>query len=199
MNIALVPLISFVVATTFSPGPNNITSASMGLKFGYRKTLGFLLGVTVGFFGVMMACAFVSSGLLSALPTSEKYLRWIGGAYIAWMAVGLLKSRDLPLDSGVAPKAFAKGVILQWVNPKALVYGLTLYSTFLASISGQVWPLAFFALCFAVTTFAAVSLWALCGAAIKSRLENPMVVKSVNVALFMLLMYTAVDLSGLLP
>ena len=38
----LIPLISFVVVTTFTPGPNNISSASMGVLHGYRKTLNFL-------------------------------------------------------------------------------------------------------------------------------------------------------------
>ncbi|MCG8567382.1 MAG: LysE family translocator [Desulfobacterales bacterium] len=199
MNIALVPLISFVVATTFSPGPNNIASASMGLTYGYRRTLGFLLGVTTGFFCIMMGCAFLSSTLLELLPAAEQYLRWAGALYIAWMGVGMLKTRDVFLEREVPPRAFVRGMVLQLVNPKALVYGMTLYSTFLSSISGQVGPLACFGLCFSGVTFIAASLWALCGAAIKNRLASAWFAKSVNAALFMLLMYTALDLSGLLP
>ncbi len=199
MNIALVPLVSFVVATTFSPGPNNIASASMGLKYGYRKTLGFLLGVTTGFFCLMLGCAFFSSGLLALVPASGKYLRWGGSLYIAWLALGLLRSKDIFLEGNAAPRVFTKGALLQLVNPKAMVFGLTLFSTFLAPLSGQVGPLFFFTLCFTVATFTSVSLWALCGAAIKNRLDNALFARSVNTALFMLLMYTALDLSGLVP
>ena len=36
MSIEMIPLISFVLVTTFSPGPNNISSASMGVLYGFR-------------------------------------------------------------------------------------------------------------------------------------------------------------------
>ena len=39
MNIDTIPLISFVIVTTFTPGPNNISSAAMGVAYGYRRTL----------------------------------------------------------------------------------------------------------------------------------------------------------------
>jgi hypothetical protein len=39
MHIELIPLISFVIITTFTPGPNNICGASMGVMLGYRKTV----------------------------------------------------------------------------------------------------------------------------------------------------------------
>ena len=40
----------FVMVTTFIPGPNNISSASIGVRYGYRETLKYLTGIAVGFF-----------------------------------------------------------------------------------------------------------------------------------------------------
>jgi len=88
MKIEFIPLISFVIAITFSPCPNNITSASMGIVYGYRKTINFLLDVASGFFLVMIICAFHSSTLLSVIPASEKYLRWIGTQFFKTMQGG---------------------------------------------------------------------------------------------------------------
>ncbi len=198
MNIEIIPLTSFVIATTFSPGPNNIASASMGIMHGYRKTVKFLLGVAFGFFVVMIGCAYLSSILLTVIPASEKYLRWIGAVYIIWLAIGILRSGNSFQDSSVTPKEFSKGFVLQLFNPKVAVYGLTLFSTFLASISGQMSYLAVSATVFALTAFAATSVWALCGAAIRNRLKNESVRKIVNLLLSLLLMYTAVDLSGIM-
>ncbi len=198
MNIEIIPLTSFVIATTFSPGPNNIASASMGIMHGYRKTVKFLLGVAFGFFVVMIGCAYLSSILLTVIPASEKYLRWIGAVYIIWLAIGILRSGNSFQDSCVTPKEFSKGFVLQLFNPKVAVYGLTLFSTFLASISGQMSYLAVSATVFALTAFAATSVWALCGAAIRNRLKNESVRKIVNLLLSLLLMYTAVDLSGIM-
>ncbi|MCP4345381.1 MAG: LysE family transporter [Desulfobacterales bacterium] len=198
MNIEIIPLTSFVIATTFSPGPNNIASASMGIMHGYRKTVRFLLGVAFGFFVVMIGCAYLSSILLTVIPASEKYLRWIGAVYIIWLAIGILRSGNSFQDSSVTPKEFSKGFVLQLFNPKVAVYGLTLFSTFLASISGQMSYLAVSATVFALTAFAATSVWALCGAAIRNRLKNESVRKIVNLLLSLLLIYTAVDLSGIM-
>ena len=135
MNIEMVPLISFVMVTTFTPGPNNISSASMAVMYGYKKTLNYLIGISSGFFVVMIACACLSSVLLNFLPSAERYLRWIGACYILWLAIGILRSNHSTSESDKPEMAFAKGFILQLFNPKVAVYGLTLYSTFLASIS----------------------------------------------------------------
>jgi cysteine/O-acetylserine efflux protein len=94
MNIEYLPLISFVIITTFSPGPNNIASASMGIVYGYKRTIKFLFGITTGFFVVMVCCAYLSSTLLRILPTSGQYLRWVGALYVIWLAIGMLKSNN---------------------------------------------------------------------------------------------------------
>lgn len=198
MNIEIIPLISFVIVTTFLPGPNNISSASMGIMHGYRKTINFLLGVASGFFLVMVGCAYLSSTLLAIMPASEKYLRWIGAAYIVWLAIGILRSENSFQDTNDAPKAFTKGFVLQLFNPKVAVYGLTLFSTFLASISNQINYLAVFAMVFSLTAFTATSTWALCGAVIKNKLKNEKFRKGINLLLSLMLMYTALDLSGII-
>ncbi len=82
MNPDLLPLLSFVIITTFTPGPNNIASASMGLGFGYRKTLPFLLGIFSGFILIMMVCAYTSVSLMNRIPNIEKIMSVIGALYI---------------------------------------------------------------------------------------------------------------------
>ena len=196
--VDIFPLFTFVLATTFSPGPNNISSASMGISFGYKNTLGFLLGISSGFFIVMLLCALLSSFLLSTFPAAEIYLRWMGAGYIIWLAVGILKSSSAFNQADPTPKVFTKGLMLQLINPKVLVYGLTLYSTFLASISHRIDVLIILAAAFALVAFLATSTWAVCGAIIKLKLEKKIFKRCIHVALCLLLIYTAIDLSGIL-
>lgn len=198
MDIEMVPLISFVIITTFTPGPNNISSASMGLIHGYRKTLNYLLGIASGFFIVMLLCAYLSSTLLTVIPAAEEYLRWVGAGYILWLAYGTLRSTYSFSETNGGTRAFTTGFILQLVNPKVAVYGLTLYSTFLAPISGHLDYLSVSAVTFACTAFISTSTWALCGAAIKNNLKNDSFRKIINTALSLLLVYTAIELSGLI-
>ena len=198
MNIELIPLISFVIVTTFTPGPNNISSASMGVMHGYRGTFNYLAGIASGFFFVMIACAYLSSALLTAIPVAERYLRWVGAAYIIWLAMSILHSDYSISESNPAAKAFTKGFILQLFNPKVAIYGLTLYSTFLAPISTRLGYLSLSAIAFALTAFVATSTWALFGVVIKRKLQNNLFRKIANASLSILLIYTAVELSGIL-
>lgn len=197
MNIEMMPLISFALITTFTPGPNNISSASMGVMLGYRRTFHYMLGITSGFFVIMIACAYLSSALLSVLPVAERYLRWVGALYILWLAAGILRAQYAFSETDETPHAFTKGFVLQLFNPKVAVYGLTLYSTFLAAVSGRPAVLAAFAAVFALTAFASISMWALCGAAIKARLRKDRFRKIVNAFLSLLLVYTAFELADI--
>jgi cysteine/O-acetylserine efflux protein len=198
MNIEIIPLSSFVIVTTFTPGPNNISSASMGVMYGYKGTFIYLVGIASGFFFVMIACAYLSSALLAIIPVAERYLRWVGAGYILWLAIGILHSNYSISESNEVAKAFKKGFILQLFNPKVAVYGLTLYSTFLAPISSHLGYLSLSVVTFAFTAFVATSIWALFGAAIKKKLKNNSFRKIINTFLSILLIYTAIELSGIL-
>ena len=199
MTIDMVPLISFVVVTTFTPGPNNISSAAMGVAYGYRRTLPYLFGIASGFFLVMLAAAYLSSALLGAMPFAEQYLRWIGSIYILYLAICTLRI-DYGFSKGNKDtRAYTKGFVLQLFNPKVAVYGLTLYSTFLAGISGSIFWLSIFAAIFAMIALVATSTWAICGAAIRNKLKKESFRKAVNIFLALLLIYTALALSGVMP
>ena len=198
MGIDFIPLVSFVMVTTFTPGPNNISSASMGVLYGYRDTVKYLAGITVGFFFIMLLCAYVSSTLLNLIPSVEPVLRIIGAAYILWLAIGTARASYAFKDAGQPPMGFKQGFFLQTFNPKVAVYGLTLYSTFLSPAADNLFVLTVFAMLFALTAFCSTSTWTLCGAAIRTHLRQPKVRLLVNAVLILLLIYTAIDLSGII-
>ena len=175
-----------------------MSSAAMGVNHGYRKTLHYLLGIGTGFFLIMMICAYLATALLTVVPAAERVLRWVGALYILWLAFGILRSTYVNGKSESKALAFTRGFVLQLVNPKVAVYGLMLYSTFLAPISGRLGCLALSALAFALVAFASISTWALFGAVIKNRLTNARFRIVVNVILALLLVYTALELSGVL-
>ncbi len=197
MGIDFIPLVSFVMVTTFTPGPNNISSASMGVLYGYRDTIKYLTGITAGFFFIMLLCAYVSSILLNFMPSAEPVLRIIGAAYIVWLAIGTAQASYTFNSTNKSPMGFKKGFFLQTLNPKVVVYGLTLYSTFLSSVADNLLVLTVFSLLFALTAFCATSTWAIGGAAIRKHLHQPRVRVLVNAVLALLLLYTAIDLSGI--
>ncbi len=198
MGIDLISLVTFVLVTTFTPGPNNISSASVGVLYGYRNTVKYLAGIMVGFFLIMLLCASISSTLLKFLPSVEPGLRIIGSFYILWLAFGTARASYSFNNTDQPPMGFKKGFFLQTLNPKVAVYGLTIYSTFLAPATNSPFLLVVSALLFALTAFCATSTWALGGSAIRNHLRQDRVRKFVNTILVLLLAYTAFDLSGII-
>lgn len=194
----LFPALSFVLITTFTPGPNNISSASMGVLHGYKNTVRYLVGITVGFFLMMLLSASISTSLLNLVPAFEPVLRFIGAGYILYLAFGTLKASYAFREDNVKPMGFAQGLMLQLLNPKVIVYGVTLFSAFLASITNNLMLLLLAALFLAGVAFCATSTWALFGTAIKTHLHHSRVKIAVNTILSLLLIYTALELAGIL-
>jgi len=95
------------------------------------------------------------------------------------------------------PMNFKHGFFLQALNPKAIIFGLTIYTTFLASINQQPVVLMISTLSLAVVTFFSVSLWAFTGVQIQGYLHNEKVQKYVNGALGLLLVYCAIGIFGI--
>jgi len=191
-------LISFVLITTFTPGPNNISSASMGVLHGYKKTLNYMGGILCGFFFVMLVSGLVSTTLLTIFPPFENVLRIVGAAYILYLAYSILKASYTFEDSDIKPLGFTNGLMLQLVNPKGVVYGLTLFSAFLAPITGSFGLIILAGILLTIVAFSSVSTWALFGTAIRTYLRQPRIKTTVNVILALLLVYTAIDLVGII-
>ena len=135
--------------------------------------------------------------LLQVFPSFETVLRVIGAGYILWLAYETLRASYAFQKDDQSPMGFASGLWLQVLNPKVVVYGLTLYSTFLASITVIPAYLVVSALFLAAMAFWSVSTWTLFGSAIRTYLHQPGMRRLVNLGLSLLLVYTAIELSGL--
>ena len=88
----LFPLLSYVLISTFTPGPSNISSASIAVLHGYKKTLNYQGGLAAGVFLVMVLSGWLSAILVSSFPTIEPLLRYVGAGYILYLAFGILKA-----------------------------------------------------------------------------------------------------------
>jgi cysteine/O-acetylserine efflux protein len=198
-SIQLLPMLSYVFISTFTPGPANISSSSLGVLHGFRRTLHYQAGLAVGVFVMMLAGGLASAALLRWLPALEPALRLIGAAYILYLAYGMLRASYTFTQRDTPPLGFRHGLLLQLSNIKLVVYAFTLFSTFLAPIATQPAGLVLAALLLAAVSACATLVWALFGAGIKTRLHNPRLTRWLNAALALFLVYAAVDLSGLLP
>ena len=197
MGVDLSAFLSFVLVMTYTPGPGNISSAAMGVLHGYKNTLKFLLGIATGGFIIMLLSGLISTTLLKFFPSIEATFRFIGAGYILWIALKTLRASYMFQDNDRPIMGFVAGLLLQAMNPKAMIFGLTLYSTFLAPVISKPSYLVLSALFIAAIVFCATSTWALFGWVIRTYLRRPRIERLVNLALSLLLVYTAIVLSGI--
>jgi cysteine/O-acetylserine efflux protein len=184
--------LSYVMLTTFTPGPNNIMSMSNAARVGFRRTLRFTGGVFTGFFAVMaLSCAF-SLTLYAALPNVKPVMTGIGAAYILWLAWKTATARPHDEDTKSGTGSFVSGALLQFLNPKAILFGITVASTFLVPYYRSSLVLAGFCLFMATVSFISTSCWAMFGSVFERFLAaNHRVVSWVMAGL---LVYCAVSL-----
>lgn len=185
--------LSYVILTSFTPGPNNIMAMSNASRVGFRRSLPFNLGVSTGFFFVVaLSCAF-SATLYRLLPGVKPVMTVVGAAYILWLAWVVATAKPHDADGAKAgPGTYVAGTLLQFVNPKALLYGVTVTSTFLVPYYRSWVVLGGFALFMAGVAFASTTLWAAFGAVFERFLARHH--RLVGLAMAALLVYCAISL-----
>jgi cysteine/O-acetylserine efflux protein len=194
---SLFSLISFVLISSFTPGPSNISSASLAVLHGYRNTLRYQAGLALGVFLLMLLSGLLSTMLLQFFPALEPVMRYVGAGYILYLAFGILKASYTFTEGDMKPLGFIHGLMLQILNPKLFVYAFTLFSAFLAPMPNDKALLVFVSALLAGTSFCATSAWALLGTFTKTYLHRPRLKTTVNIILSLLLVYTAFALIGL--
>jgi cysteine/O-acetylserine efflux protein len=154
--------VSYVLVTTFTPGPNNIMALSNASRFGLRRSMRFTVGVCAGFFVIVGLSIVFTIALYEAIPTIKPVMTVIGATYILWLAYKTVTSS--PHDEKSAGQStFLSGMLLQFVNPKAILYGVTAASTFIVPYYHSAPVLIGFAAALAIVSFFSTSCWALFG------------------------------------
>ena len=76
----------FALAMSATPGPNNAMVAASAANFGLRRTLPHVLGTSLGFPLMLVLVGFGAAQLLAASPGLQAALRWVGAAWMVWLA-----------------------------------------------------------------------------------------------------------------
>ncbi|MEI6290069.1 MAG: LysE family transporter [Chloroflexota bacterium] len=160
----LIPFITYVVFTTFTPGPNNIMTMTNTMHHGYRKTLGFMAGISAGFCLVLWLCGLGNMLLVGLVPAIKPYLNILGAAYMVYLALHILFSKANEGKPGsLGSNTFAAGFGMQFLNVKVILYGVTVYSTFIVQNYQDPLTVSLFAPVLALVGIMSINTWAIGG------------------------------------
>ena len=171
-----VALSTYTFVMSITPGPNNIMLLASGARFGIRRTLPHLTGVSVGFTAQTVAVCAGLGVVAEWLPGVQAWLTWAGVAFMAWLSVRLLRSgppAEAATSASARPLSFLQAVLFQAINPKSWMKAVTLASVFMPPGVSPIEGALVITIVGFVIGFPCVSAWALFGVAIRRVLEDP--------------------------
>ena len=137
MPLSLLPsLLLQILVVGYTPGPANIYSLAMSLKYGRRQSLVMWFGLLTGFSIAVCLMAVLAHCIGLAFAGYIQYLKYLGAAYILFLAYKVKKNRQ---ESGGKHDdcSFTSGMLVQMTNAKMLLFDLTTFSTFVLPYSNE--------------------------------------------------------------
>ncbi|MGE7768683.1 LysE family transporter [Peribacillus sp. NPDC096540] len=190
------PLLSFllfVFVTSFTPGPNNIMAMLFANKYGFKKTLGFCLGVGAGFFVIMLLSSYFNLLLKNSIPKIEFIMTILAAIYMLYLATKIIISKNNDKDDdGDKNNRFLSAMLLQFVNPKGILYGITAVSTFIIPYHTSNYSLLFFSFFLAFVGFLSTISWSVFGSLFQRFLKKYR--SQFNLIMALLLVYSAISI-----
>jgi threonine/homoserine/homoserine lactone efflux protein len=142
---ALLGVVVVELGMVLTPGPNMVYLTSRAISQGRRAGLVSLAGVALGFVVYLVAAAAGLSALFVAVPEAYHVVKFLGAAYLAWMAWQILRPggrspfepRELTPHS--ATRLFGMGLLTNLLNPKIALLYAALIPQFVDPTLGATW------------------------------------------------------------
>lgn len=162
----------FTFITAITPGPNNILALTTGSRAGFRGSIPVLAGICGGFLCVMAICGALSFSFSVLSASFLQTMRYVGSAYLLWLAWKTAIPKAGSSSSREAGAGFMTGFVLQFVNVKIMVYGMTAYSAFILpyqdSVAALLAGMCFLTLMGSLGTI----VWAVAGASLQGTFQR---------------------------
>jgi cysteine/O-acetylserine efflux protein len=189
--------LSYVLIMTLTPGPNNMLCLVNGSRHGFRQTFHFIFGLFMGVTVIMLGCSYLNLSLSRFVPVFRPVAEILGGLYMLYLAVRILRSEEATANANIHNATFAMGIGMQFVNVKLLLYALTVTANFVTPYYESFISVFLICVFLGCCSVIAASCWTLFGTGIQrffGQYRRPL-----NTGMALLLLYAALSISGMLP
>ncbi|MQY42386.1 LysE family translocator [Epibacterium sp. SM1969] len=140
-TVTLLTFIPAALALNFTPGPDMLFCIGQGTRFGPRAAFLASVGVSLGSLIHVTLAGLGLGALVAQVPMVFEVIRWIGVAYLLWLAWGALRSKPGPkgeLPEVKARAAFRSGLMVNLSNPKVILFVLAFLPQFITPEAGSI-------------------------------------------------------------
>jgi len=160
-----------IVAT---PGTGVIYTLAAGLARGARASIVAAVGCTLGIVPHMAAAITGLAALLHTSAVAFQVLKYVGVAYLLFMAVSTLRDKDALAVEETAPRSAARvivsGVLVNLLNPKLTLFFFAFLPQFVTNQAHASLRMLELSAVFMLVTFAVFALYGVFAAAVRDRL-----------------------------
>ncbi|MRN53166.1 LysE family translocator [Paenibacillus monticola] len=185
----------YCIVVTFTPGPTNIVILSSVHHFGTKKAMEYVGGATIAFGLLLAASAMLNHMLAGVIPNILSVMQIIGSVYMLYLAYQIYRMSS----AETKPKQtanFVSGLLMQFVNPKVLLFTLTVIPSYVMPYYTSSLASLVFVIIITIIGFLAFTTWVVFGAVFRSFLHNHQ--KVINTLMALFLVYSAMMVSGIL-
>jgi threonine/homoserine/homoserine lactone efflux protein len=179
----------FSLTMSISPGPVNMVIVSSGANHGFRRTIPFVSGATIGFTLLLIFVGFWLLQIVGAHPVFLMYLEFVGAAFIVYVGYKIAASSpEINVEEKRTP-TFMEGFLLQWLNPKAWIAcasGAALFSDPTTHSTLLAFTTVYFLVC-----YLSLAAWAVLGDRVAVLLKSRLRIRLFNLAMGGMLIATA--------
>ena len=129
--VLLLAFIPAALALNLTPGADMMFSLAQGMRAGGRAAVLASAGISLG---VMVHAGIAGLGLgalIAAHPAAFDAIRWLGVAYLLWLAVRAVRQGPVSSNMRPARAAFRQGFIVNLTNPKVILFVLAFLPQFI--------------------------------------------------------------------
>ncbi|XPV69851.1 MAG: LysE family translocator [Halarcobacter sp.] len=177
-----------------TPGPTNIMILTTVHNYGVKKAFEFSIGALFAFFVLLSVSVIFNSILMNYLPNIIVVLQIIGAIYMLYLAYQIFKINNTSKKENQF-SSFKTGFLMQFVNPKPVLFTLTVFPSFILPYYTSFWYLTLFVLLITIIACLAFLSWILFGKVLKSFLDRYN--KLVNNIMAIFLIICAIAISGI--
>lgn len=168
---AIIAFLLYALINAFTPGPGNILALNTVINYGWSKGRNLFLGIFSGYYVVQIICAIFVFGLNELLNPVMSVMKYIGAVYILYLSIHISISK--PTEYVYQMRAsFWKGFMLQFVNVKIYLFGITALSCYVIPHFSSFEMLIFFELIIATIGTIATLTWIFLGKLFRQAYQN---------------------------
>lgn len=188
MKIFTSALLIYMLVSSITPGPNNLTMLFLGARYGFKGTLKFMTGSMLTFLVKGTICGLLNLALADIMPRAVVYLKWVGAAYMVYLGITMaLSGFKAEKESGaeetggehkasgtLAPteSTYRSGILLQLLNMKSWIAAISIFAVYVIPIDKSVGAILAATFVDFLMLTASSSIWGLFGSAIRNFVEK---------------------------